>query len=158
MKRIYSLLIGFGFMTLSMAQTLDAGKQLYLKGEYANAKPIFEKYIKQRPNDASLNHWLGVCYFETGEQNKAEKYLKLASKRNIQESYRYLAQLYNSEYRFDDAQDAIDTYLSFKKLTKEQTQMGEILAERTDMGLRLMEGIDDIVVIDSIVVDKNQFI
>lgn len=158
MKRIYSLLIGFGFMTYSMAQTLDAGKQLYLKGEYANAKPIFEKYIKQRPNDASLNHWLGVCYFETGEQSKAEKYLKVASKRNIQESYRYLAQLYNNEYRFQEAQNAIDTYLAFKKLTADQSEMGKILSERADLGLRHMEGIDDIVVFDSITVDKNQFI
>lgn len=158
MKRIYSLLVGFGFMTLSMAQTLDAGKQLYLKGEYSNAKPIFEKYIKQRPNDASLNHWLGVCYFETGEKNKAEKYLKVASKRNIQESYRYLAQLYSDEYRFEEAQDAIDTYLAFKKLTKEQTDAGKILSERASSGLRHMEGIDDIVVFDSIVVDKNQFL
>ncbi|MGL4332529.1 MAG: tetratricopeptide repeat protein, partial [Bacteroidales bacterium] len=158
MKRIYSLLIGFGFITLSVAQTLDAGKQLYLKGEYTNAKPIFEKYIKQRPNDASLNHWLGVCYFETGEQQKAEKYLKVASKRNIQESYRYLAQLYNNEYRFSEAQNAINTYLSFKRLTAEQADMGKILSERADMGSRHMEGIDDIVVFDSLVVDKGQFI
>lgn len=152
------MLIGFGFMTFSMAQTLDAGKQLYLKGEYSNAKPIFEKYIKQRPNDASLNHWLGVCYFETGEQQKAEKYLKVASKRNIQESYRYLAQLYNNEYRFSEAQDAIDTYLAFKRLTAEQSEMGKIISERADMGYRHMEGIDDIVVFDSLVIDKSQFI
>ncbi|MGL5786521.1 MAG: tetratricopeptide repeat protein [Bacteroidales bacterium] len=158
MKRFYSLLLGFGFIASSMAQTLDAGKQLYLKGEYANAKPIFEKYIKQRPNDASLNHWLGVCYFETGEQNKAEKYLKAASKRNIQESYRYLAELYNNEYRFEEAEKAIDTYLAFKRLSKEQIEKGTILSERAGSGRRHLDAIDDVVFIDSISVDKNQFL
>lgn len=158
MKRFYSFLFGFGLIASSMAQTLDAGKQLYLKGEYANAKPIFEKYIKQRPNDASLNHWLGVCYFETGEQSKAEKYLKVASKRNIQESYRYLAELYNNEYRFEEAEKATDTYLAFKRLSKEQIEKGNELADRASSGLRHMDGIDDIIVFDSISVDKSQFL
>ena len=158
MRKILTLIAGLSLGAVLSAQSLDAGKQMYLKGEYANAKPIFEKYIKQRPNDASLNHWLGVCYYETGEKDRAEKFLRVGAKRNIQESYRYLAQLLIEEYRFDDAVDAMDTYLAFRKLTDEQKAIGEILLQKAEMGQRHMEGIDDIVVVDSISVDKSQFL
>ncbi|MGL4780135.1 MAG: tetratricopeptide repeat protein [Bacteroidales bacterium] len=158
MRKILTLIVGLSLSAVLFAQSLDAGKQMYLKGEYANAKPIFEKYIKQRPNDASLNHWLGVCYYETGEKNRAEKFLRLGAKRNIQESYRYLAQLLIEEYRFDDAVDAMDTYLAFRKLTDEQKVIGELLLQKAEMGQRHMDGIDDIVVVDSISIDKAQFL
>lgn len=158
MRKILTLIAGLSLSAVLSAQSLDAGKQMYLKGEYANAKPIFEKYIKQRPNDASLNHWLGVCYYETGEKDKAEKFLRLGAKRNIQESYRYLAQLQIEEYRFDDAVDAMDTYLAFRKLTDEQKAIGELLLQKAEMGQRHLEGIDDIVVVDSVSIDKAQFL
>ncbi|MGL5636113.1 MAG: tetratricopeptide repeat protein [Bacteroidales bacterium] len=158
MRKILILIAGLSLSALLSAQSLDAGKQMYLKGEYANAKPIFEKYIKQRPNDASLNHWLGVCYYETGEKDRAEKFLRLGAKRNIQESYRYLTQLLIEEYRFDEAVDAMDTYLAFRKLTDEQKTIGELLLQKAEMGQRHMDGIDDIVVVDSISIDKAQFL
>lgn len=158
-KRILCpLLLTVGLFAPLPAQTLEAGKQLFLKGEYANAKPIFEKQIKQRPNDASLNHWLGVCYFETGESDQAEKFLKLAARRNIQESYRYLSLLYMEEYRFDEAKKSAATYAAFRNLTELQKEEAHLLQKRSETGVRMLNGIEDVVVLDSIIVERDAFL
>ncbi len=60
------------------AQSLDQAKKLYNDGKYAEAKPVFEKLVKQAPSNASYNQWYGVCCFETGDLAGAEKHLKVA--------------------------------------------------------------------------------
>lgn len=45
---------------------------------------------ERAPNNSSYNQWYGVCLYETGDKKSAEKYLKVAAKRNVQEAYRYL--------------------------------------------------------------------
>ena len=72
------------------AQSLDQAEKLYNDGKYAEAKPVFEKLVKQAPSNASYNQWYGVCCFETGDLAGAEKHLKVAVKRRVQDAYRYL--------------------------------------------------------------------
>ena len=67
------------------AQSLDQAKKLYNDGKYAEAKPVFEKLVKQAPSNASYNQWYGVCCFETGDLAGAEKHLKVAVKRRVQD-------------------------------------------------------------------------
>ena len=54
------------------AQSLAEAKKLYNEGKYAEAKPAFEKLVKQAPSNSSYNHWYGVCCYETGDLTGAE--------------------------------------------------------------------------------------
>ncbi|MDR1556703.1 MAG: tetratricopeptide repeat protein, partial [Tannerellaceae bacterium] len=74
------------------AQSLEQAKRLYTAGKYAEAKPVFAKLVGQSPNNASYNHWYGVCCLETGDAETAEPYLKIAASRRVQEAYRYLGE------------------------------------------------------------------
>ena len=65
------------------AQSLAEAKKLYNEGKYAEAKPAFEKLVKQAPSNSSYNHWYGVCCYETGDLTGAEKHLKVAVKRKV---------------------------------------------------------------------------
>ena len=76
------------------AQSLAEAKKLYNEGKYAEAKPAFEKLVKQAPSNSSYNHWYGVCCYETGDLTGAEKHLKVAVKRKVQEAYRYMSEVY----------------------------------------------------------------
>lgn len=87
------------------AQSLDQAKKLYNDGKYAEAKPVFEKLVKQAPSNASYNQWYGVCCFETGDLAGAEKHLKVAVKRRVQDAYRYLGEVYYQTYRFNEAEE-----------------------------------------------------
>lgn len=75
-----SIVFVLGCFTLR-GQTLEEAKELYLEGRYAEALPIFQIEYRSKPNDASLNHWLGVCLYETGNIRDAEKHLAYASQK-----------------------------------------------------------------------------
>ena len=85
------------------AQTLNEAKALYNEGKYAEAKPAFEKFVKQSPGNASYNHWYGVCCLETGDIENAEKYLSVSVKRKVIDGFKYMGELYFKTFRYDKA-------------------------------------------------------
>ena len=110
------ILLSICCLSVSYAQTLPEAKELYLKGEYAKALPVFEAEYNAKPTDASVNHWYGVCLFETGgDLVKAEECLLVASKKNIQDSFLYLGRIYIRDYRFTEAEEAFDKYEALLK-------------------------------------------
>lgn len=140
------------------AQSLDQAKKLYNDGQYAEAKPAFEKLVKQAPSNSSYNHWYGVCCFETGDMAGAEKHLKVAVKRKVQEAYRYLAQVYYQTYRFDESAEMLEDYIELLTKKKQDTQAFESKLDLAENAHRMMEKTEDIQVIDSMVVDKDDFL
>lgn len=53
---------------------------MYGKGQYAEAKPVFQKYVKSQPANGNYNLWYGVCCLKTGDAAEALKYLETAVK------------------------------------------------------------------------------
>ena len=152
------LLLFLCYGALASAQSLDQARKLYNDGNYAAAKPVFEKYIKISPKDASYNHWYGVCLYETGEPVEAEKYLLFASTKKVQESFRYLGQLYFLTYRFDESIEAYETYIDFLAKKKQVTDAFDEKLRQSTKAARMLESTEDIQIIDSVVVDKNNLL
>ncbi len=148
--------IGITFLCCSLqAQSLDQAKKLYNEGQYAEAKPAFEKLVKQAPSNSSYNHWYGVCCYETGDLAGAEKHLKVAVKRKVQEAYRYLSDVYYQTYRFDEAAEMMEEYIDLLTKKKQDTQAFEEKLSLAENAHRMMEKTEDVQIIDSIVVDKD---
>ena len=162
MSRLYKKLfytIGITFLCCSLqAQSLDQAKKLYNEGQYAEAKPAFEKLVKQAPSNSSYNHWYGVCCYETGDLAGAEKHLKVAVKRKVQEAYRYLSDVYYQTYRFDEAAEMMEEYIDLLTKKKQDTQAFEEKLSLAENAHRMMEKTEDVQIIDSIVVDKDDFL
>lgn len=140
------------------AQSLDQAKKLYNEGEYAEAKPAFERLVKQAPNNGSYNHWYGVCCFETGDMEGAEKYLKVGVNRKVQESYRYLAEVYFNLYRFEEASEHFEEYINLLTKKKQDVEPFQRRKEQADNAQRMLDKVEDVQVIDSMVVSKNDFL
>ena len=117
------------------AQSLAEAKKLYNEGKYAEAKPAFEKLVKQAPSNSSYNHWYGVCCYETGDLTGAEKHLKVAVKRKVQEEY-----------------------INLLAKKKQDPQAFEAKLDLANNAQRMMEKVEDIQIIDSLVVDKDNFL
>ncbi len=162
MKRLtqkISFILGLICICLNMqAQSLDQAKKLYNEGEYAEAKPAFERLVKQAPNNGLYNHWYGVCCYETGDLIGAEKHLKIGVNRKVQESSRYLAEVYYQLYRFDEASELYDDYITQLTKKKQDVEIFQKRKELADNAQRMMEKVEDVQVIDSIVVDKRDFL
>ena len=139
-------------------QSLDQAKTMYNEGQFEEAKPVFEKLVRQSPNNSSYNQWYGVCCYETGDYENAEKHLLVANKRKVMESYRYLAMLYTDLYRFDEATNMWEGYIDMQKKKKEDTADSEKSLERTRNLHRMQEKAEDVQVIDSLIINKSAFL
>lgn len=140
------------------AQSLAEAKALYEKGEYEEAKPTFKKLVKTQPGNGNYNLWYGVCCLETGEPAEALKYLESAVKRRVPSGQLYLALAYNDLYRFEDAIETYETYISDLKKRKRSTEEAEQLLEKSKSNLRMLKGVEEVCFIDSFVVDKEKFL
>ena len=144
--------------SLLFGQSLDQAKKLYNDGQYAEAKPAFERLIKQAPSNPSYNLWYGVCCYETGDLTTAEKHLKVAVKRRTQEAYRYLGEVYLLTYQFDEATEMFEEYINLLAKKKQDTTPFEARLEIANEGSRLLDKVEAIEIIDSLVVDKSNFL
>ena len=114
------------------AQSLAQAKQLFLNGEFEQAKPAFQKLVKP--------------------------YLEKSAARKVIDAYRYLGKLYYDIYRFDDAVDNYEQHIEWLEKKKRPTEMAEAELEQIKQAARMIKGVENITVIDSFVVDKNDFL
>lgn len=165
---IYIILIGFAISGFS--QTLEEARKLYLNGNYESALPVFERELRSKANDAPLNHWYGVCLYHTGgDLSLAEKHLQVAYKRKIQDSGLYLALIYMQLMEVDKAMFFLNNYEAHLKNKKGKTKtqlandekiLGEtnVLRNRLNELNRMITHVENIVIIDSIIVDKTDLL
>lgn len=140
------------------AQTLEQARSLFNKGDYEKAKPVFQRYVKSQPSNGNYNFWYGVCCLKTGEAEEAVKPLEMAVKKRVASGQLYLGQAYNETYRFQDAVDCFEEYISELKKRKKPTEEAEKLLEKSKADLRMLKGVEDVCIIDSFVVDKTNFL
>lgn len=159
MNKKYILFFLFGLLSITIsAQSLAEAKALYEKGEYEEAKPTFKKLVKTQPGNGNYNLWYGVCCLETGEPAEALKHLESAVKRRVPSGQLYLARAYNDLYRFEDAIETYETYISDLRKRKRSTEEAEQLLEKSKSNLRMLKGVEEVCFIDSFVVDKEKFL
>ena len=158
MRKIYVFAVLLYTLLNASAATLDHAKALYNKGKYSEALPTFKELLAQSPKDASLNHWAGVCLFETGNYSEAVPLLEFASSKNVIESPRYLAYIAFFEYRFDDAENHIDKYkTALTKAKKEIPADIEALSAQILNARNMLQRVEQVQIIDSINVDSDTF-
>ena len=151
---LYFLTISF----LGYAQSLAQVKALYDEGKFEIAKPGMEKFVKQAPNNSNYNRWYGVCCYETKDYVNAEKYLLVANKRNVMESYRFLAMLYTDQYRFNEAISMWEKFIELQRKQKNDPSESEKRLELARNLNRMQEKTEDVQIIDSLVVPLNDFL
>ncbi|MDR2384190.1 MAG: tetratricopeptide repeat protein [Tannerella sp.] len=157
-SKIIHIILSLSLSIYGYSQSLDQAKILYSEGRYAEAKPAFEKLVRQSPNNSSYNQWYGVCCYETGDLENAEKYLLVANIRKVMESYRYLAMIYTQTGRYGTAIPMWEEYIEMQIKKKEDaTESGNSLKQVEKLA-RMVHNTEDIQVIDSIVIDKSDIL
>lgn len=156
----YIFLLGwipFFIMPVS-AQSLEQAKKLFNAGKYTEAKPAFQRLIKRYPKNGSYNYWYGACLYETGEADKCLPYLEHAAERDVREANRYLAMYYSDTYCFSEAEESWETYFELMEKAKKSTEQYEAAYDHASLGRQMMRGVQDITVVDSFIVKKNDFL
>ncbi len=158
MRKLYiSIILCLFSLCFATAQNKTQACKLFSMGEYAKAKPMFEKLLKKAPNSAELNYWYAICCLETGDSVNFRPMLEYAASREIANAYRYLGDILYSERNI---LAAIENYENFVDATDNdslcavyQKKLSEAIRYR-----RKVMNCEKICIIDSIVVDKNDFL
>lgn len=156
-RYICTILLVFASVWAS-AQTLNQAKAWYEAGDYEKAKPVFKRMVKSSPSNGKYNLWYGVCCLETGETDLAIKHLETAVKRRTQSGQLWLGKAYDTAYRFDEAITTFEEYIEALEKLKRSTDVAEALLAKSKMGRQMTRGVERVSVIDSIVVDKDEFL
>lgn len=140
------------------AQTLNEAKAWYGKGDYAQAKPVFQRFYKSQPANGNYCLWYGVCCLETGDPEAAVKPLETAVKKRVTSGQYHLARAYDRTYRYEEAEEVCSDYLSDLKRLRRSTDEAERLLSDIRSHSRMMKGVERVCVIDSFVCDKQSFL
>lgn len=158
-KSLYSLILLLtAALTAMAAKPLDEAKRLYLDGKYEEALPRLEALRKSSPRDGNVNYYLGSTLYALGRYNEAEAPLKVAEGRGVTDASRLRAVIALDAYRLDDASEALDTWEAKLKKNKKQApdELGE-MQSRLIMMRNMLERVEKIEIIDSLVVDADDF-
>lgn len=140
------------------SQSQNEARKLYDAGQYEQAMPLFEKLLKGAPNNANYNMWYGACQLKSGDASQAKPYLETAVKRKATGSTLLLAETYRQLYQFEDASDLLETYIADQAKRRRPTEEASLLLEQCRKGLRMIRGVEEVAIIDSVVVDKATFL
>lgn len=157
-KKYIVALLALGFAGSVTAQNVEQAKKLFIQGEFEEAKPMFQSLVKKAPSNANYNYWYGACCYETGAKEEAQSYLEKSVARKVIDAYRYLGKLYYDMYRFDDAVDNYEQHIEWLEKKKRPTETAESELEVIKQAARMIKGVEDVAVIDSFVIDKNDFL
>lgn len=158
-KSLYSLILLLtAALTAMAAKPLDEAKRLYLDGKYEEALPRLEALRKSSPRDGNVNYYLGSTLYALGRYNEAEAPLKVAEGRGVTDASRLRAVIALDAYRLDDASEALDAWEAKLKKNKKQApdELGE-MQSRLIMMRNMLERVEKIEIIDSLVVDADDF-
>lgn len=158
MKPIYYILaILFLSVGSVSAQNRNTARKLFQQGEYAEAKPMFQKLLKKSPKDAECNYWYAVCCMETDDTVDVLPMLEYAASRKISNAYRYLGDYYLSHFNYPQAMTCYSDFIDMTKVDSLRDRYQERLSEVTRLNRMVMK-CEKVCIIDSFVVDKQNFL
>lgn len=146
------------FPTLLKSQVSEEAQKLYDEGEYSQAKVLLERDVKENPTNTALQFLLGMTAMQTGDMETAEQSLKFAKTKKVNDATLYLGRLYAIQYKFVAAEKEFVIYE--KAMRRDQKALAELEKEReySDRLERMVSRTEDIQIIDSMVVRKDDFL
>jgi len=148
----------FLFFTLAVyCQRVSEGETYFNNKQYSKARSVYEDLLKKRPNDGLFNFRYARCCYELKDAANAIIHFEKAGTKFPQRDM-YLGELYFNSYRFDEAVSAYQKYVA--SLKPADPKIAEYMDnEKTaENAARLMGKVEDVSIIDSVVVNKDEFL
>ncbi len=151
------LLIILLFTAPAAAQLHVQADALFTEHKYAEAKDAYAKLLQQDRKSQLYLYRYARCAYELGEDELAIEYFVKAGDRYALRDF-YIGELYNRTYRFTEAQEAYDTYLT--KIDSTNVRYAHVMQEieAAKKGARYLRRVTDIAIIDSVIVPKKTFL
>jgi len=154
----FKLILFFLFLTISLsARKADDGEVFFNNKQYAKARTVYEALLKQKPNDALYNYRYARCCFELKDPENAIVHFEMSGNKFPLRDL-YLGELYFNTYQFDESIMAYQTYISTLKPDDIKLPEYQRKIKLAENGARLLSKVDDIAIVDSVLVNKSDFL
>ncbi|MFZ4725719.1 MAG: hypothetical protein ACOYMD_09760 [Paludibacter sp.] len=153
-KLIFLLL----FLSFSVVgQRVSEGENLFNSKQYLKARAVYETLLKQKPNDPLYNFRFARCCYELKEYELAIEHFNMSGNKFPTRDL-YLGELYFKSYRFDESVMAYQSYIA--TLLPDDSKLPEYQRKvaQAEHAARLINKVESIALIDSQLVDKNDFL
>lgn len=145
------------FSEISFGQTAADANSLFETRNYQQAFEAYKNLTKQRPKDATYSFRYAYSAYQLNNKPVAIEYFKKSASKFPESNY-YLGEMYFADYNFEEAATAYSNYLA-KPVQDDSLISGiEKKQKQAEIGARFMNRVEDVQIIDSIVVDKNNFL
>ncbi len=162
MKKLSYILVFIAFIGTAqndkkgnvLTNTGDAAKMVLAKqkmyaGDFVGALNSFREIEKNSPQDAAVLHYVGFCYYNLRQMDKAkETFLKAeATQKDVKpETHLYLGRIYQAEENFDKAIEEFTLVKDDKNAEKEVMEDGTTLLSQCQNAKTMMAGPLDVTV------------
>jgi len=130
---------------------------LFGQKKYREASQIYALLLEKKAVDPLYNYRYARCLFEMQKYDESIRYFLAAGSKYPLRDY-YLADSYFLTYRFSEAIEYFNSYLTSSGVNLSYTDEVLDKLRRSRLAARLMNRVEDIAVIDSMVVDKKEFL
>lgn len=158
--RFISFAIGFiAFASALNAASIDEARILAEDGNINDAIAMLTQLESASPRDADVSQMLGELYQATGQDSLARTAYQAARRKGSRQAILSLAELANLNYNVDDARTLLAEYrktLKKGRRTIAPDESGD-LDSRIDRTENMLQRVEQIEVIDSLVVDAADF-
>jgi tetratricopeptide (TPR) repeat protein len=155
--RFKFLILSVIFSLSLFARKADDGEVFFNTKQYLKAKTVYENLLKKKPNDALYNYRYARCCYELKDPENAILHFQLSgTKFPIRDLY--LGELYFKTYRFDQSVSAYQTFINTLDSTDSKRSDLKLKLKRAENAARLLTKVEDIAIVDSIVVNKSEFL
>lgn len=144
--------------TVAYARPIDDAKGLYNSGRYEEAITALKFIVNSEKKNGTANYYLGLCYLVTGRTSDAINPLEIAETKGVADASRQLAIIAFDKYDMSLASKHIDAWE--KQLRIDKKSIPDELEEMRSRALlmrNMLERVEKIEIIDSLVVDKDKF-
>lgn len=147
----------FFTLTLFAAQRSGEGEAFFNNKQYVKAREVYEALLKKKPNDATYNFRYARCCYELKDAEPAIQHFEMSGTKFPQRDL-YLGELYYNTYRFDQSVMAYQTYIATLDSTDKKRPEFLQKLKRSENAARLINKVEDIAIVDSVQVNKNEFL
>lgn len=141
------------------AASLEQVRNMLDKGRVDDALAAADSIVNAQPKSAAALLLLGDCRVAANKEPEAESAYDKAAEKGSLDAFLRLAELSLGRYDLDRAESLIDRYKTqlAKKRKNRPADLSAPIMERIIKLRAMLDRVEDIVVIDSITVDKNLF-
>ena len=132
--------------------------RLFLNRQFAEAAEIFKELLQENPQDELFNYRFARCMYEIGNLDLALQHFARTSGARFPLTNFYLGNIFFSNYEFDRAASSYRLYLMTLRANDTRIPDLQRRIAQAEQAARMLLRVEDIAIIDSLVVDRADFL